>query len=95
LIHEGSLEVFVLDEGVLTLHRLGNDWKSGERPSITLPAGALQAARLAAHSEFAFGSNVCAPPFTYEAMNMPSRAELLRDYPEHERLIVRLTHATG
>ena len=93
LIHEGKLLIHVIDlEGNHTVHRLGKDIQTGEKPVISIPQNYWQAAELAADTPFAFGTNVCAPCFDFEEFTLASREELSREFPEHRALITRLTH---
>jgi uncharacterized protein len=92
LIHAGRLLVHVLDpDGGHRILRLGTDLAAGERPAVSVPAGYWQAAEIPEGTPFAFGTNVCAPPFSYEKFNMARREHLLRDFPNHAHLIKRLT----
>jgi len=92
LIHAGRALVHVLDPG--SAHhvlRLGLDLAAGERPVVTVPANHWQATEIPEGTPFAFGTNVCAPPFFYEEFAMAHREDLLREYPQHADLILRLT----
>lgn len=92
LIHAGRLLVHVLlPDGSHQVLRLGLDLAAGDRPVFTVPAGTWQAAELAPGAPFAFGSNVCAPAFSYEAFEIGKREDLLREYQQHEEMIRRLT----
>jgi predicted cupin superfamily sugar epimerase len=92
LIHAGTLHVHVLEpSGTYTLLRLGVDVCSGERPVVTVPAGHWQAAELAPGVPFAFGTNVCAPPFSFDHFSIAARDELLSEHPTHSALVCRLT----
>ena len=96
LIHVGRLLVHVLDPGgAHHILRLGNDVTHGDRPVISVPAGHWQAAELPEETPFAFGTNVCAPPFSFEEFTAERREELLRDFADHSDLIMRLTRGTG
>ncbi len=92
LIHEGRLLVHVIDPGGgHTILRLGTDIAAGERPVVTVPLGTWQAAEMAEGVPYAFGTNVCAPPFCFDELEIADRDELVREYPDHEDLIRRLT----
>lgn len=94
LVHAGKVWVHVLSpEGGYQLLRVGLDLAAGERPVVTVPAGYWQAAELAPGEPFAFGSNVCAPGFTYEQFEIAKRESLLAAYPQHKEVILRLTRA--
>ncbi len=96
LIHAGRLTLHVLDpqEGHRIL-RLGTDLAAGERPVAGVPAGYWQAAELPEGVPFAFGANVCAPPFSYGQFEIARREDLLRDFPGQADLIARLTREGG
>jgi len=93
LVHAGRLVVHVIDEGgAHTAHSLGLDVARGERPVLSVPRGALQAAELAPGEPYAFGTNVCAPGFAFDrSFELCARAELLAALPQHRALIERLT----
>ena len=92
LIHEGSLHVHVISpEGEHTMLKVGTDFDAGERPVIIVPVGHWQAAELPEGVPYAFGSNVCAPGFSWDEFELGQREDLLRAFPQHEELIRRLT----
>ena len=92
LIHLGRVLVHVLDpDGVHHVLRLGTDLAAGERPLATVPVGYWQAAEMPEGTPFAFGTNVCAPAFSCEEFAIARREDLLRDFPDHADLIIRLT----
>lgn len=97
LIHAGRLTVHVIDAG--GEHQafvLGLDVARGERPVLSVPRGALQAAELPAGEPYAFGTNVCAPGFSFErSFELCGRDALVAALPQHRGLIERLTHDQG
>ena len=91
-IHLGRLIVHVLEpDGIHTILRLGTDLEAGERPVVTVPTGYWQAAEIPEGVEFAFGTNVCAPAFSFSEFAIAGRDELLNQFPQHEDIIIRLT----
>jgi uncharacterized protein len=94
LIHAGRLTVHVIGaEGEHRAHRLGLDVTRGERPVLSVPRGALQGAELPPGEPYAFGTNVCAPCFTFErSFELCARDVLIAALPQHRELIGRLTH---
>jgi predicted cupin superfamily sugar epimerase len=75
LIYLGRVLVHVLDQdGGHQVLRVGTDLAAGERPVVTVPAGHWQAAEIPEGTPFAFGSNVCAPPFSWEEFALTGRA---------------------
>ena len=92
LIHLGRVLVHVLDpDGAHHVLRLGANLAAGERPVVTVPVDYWQAAEIPEGTPFAFGTNVCAPAFSYEEFTIARREDLLRDFPDHADLIIRLT----
>lgn len=92
-IHSGSLRLHVIDPATGEHHevRLGMSVQSGERPVAMVPAGHWQAAELPDGVPLAFGSNVCAPGFSYDALEIARREGLSRSFPPFAELITRLT----
>lgn len=93
LLHAGRLIVHVIgDDGSHQAHTLGLDVSRGERPVLAVPRGALQAAELPPGEPYAFGTNVCAPCFTFErSFELCARDELVARLPQHRDLVTRLT----
>lgn len=92
LIHLGRVLVHVLDlDGIHHILRLGTDLAAGERPAVSVPVDHWQAAEIPEGTPFAFGTNVCAPAFSYEEFAIARREDLLREFPNHVDLITRLT----
>ncbi len=95
-IHAGRLLVHVLlPDGRHELLKLGLDLEDGGRPVVTVPTGCWQAAELPAGEPFAFGTNVCAPGFSYDQFAIADRRELLAQFPAHRDLVLRLTRTTS
>jgi predicted cupin superfamily sugar epimerase len=82
-------------DGSHQILRPGTDFTAGEQPVVSVPAGYWQVAEILAGVPCAFGSNVCAPAFSFENFNNANREHLLRDFPRHADLIMRLTRAAG
>jgi uncharacterized protein len=96
LIHVGRILVHVLTpHGEHRVLRLGLDFAAGERPVVTAPLGYWQAAEIPDGVSLAFGTNVCAPGFEYDQFKIAPRELLLKEYPDHEALIMRLTRESG
>lgn len=94
-IHAGSLRLHLIDPaaGEHREVRLGMSVQAGERPVAMVPAGHWQAAELPEGVPLAFGSNVCAPGFSYDALELARRDELSAAFAPHAELITRLTPA--
>lgn len=89
VVQEGRLLVHVLNpSGGLDHYTLG--FGPGEHATLTVPAGYWQAAELAPGESYAFGTNVCAPPFTFEGSLELADSTLAERFPDHSALIERL-----
>jgi predicted cupin superfamily sugar epimerase len=91
--YDGSaLTVHVLaPDGTYTALRLGKDTAAGEAPQAVVPAGHLFAATVDDPTSFTLAGCTVAPGFDFADFEMPRREELLRQYPQQEELIRRLT----
>jgi predicted cupin superfamily sugar epimerase len=87
------LELHLLELTRHTLVTLGPRLERGERPQAVVPADVLQAARVAPDSEGDFTLVGCtvAPGFDFADFEMPSRAELVAQFPAERALIESLT----
>ena len=94
-IHSGRLLLHVLEpDGRVRTTALGTDLAAGESPRGMVPQGLWQAAELPPGEPWAFGTCVCAPPFTFEDSFEHAGADaLLERWPQHAGLIRRLTRA--
>lgn len=91
LIHRGRLVLHVLGPaGESRRVALGADGAPGEVAAATVPAGHWQAAELPPGEPLAFGSNVCVPGFSWDALQIGRRADLLALYPAHGDIVLRL-----
>lgn len=62
---------------------------SGGDPLAVVPAGELQAAR--SSGEYTLAVCLVAPGFEFADFSMPTRADLLQEYPEQRELILAFT----
>ena len=76
------------DSEVVTL---GQDIAAGQRLQVVVPRGTWQGALLNEGGEYALLGCTVAPGFEYADYETASRFDLLKEYPEHEELILRLT----
>lgn len=91
LIQRGRLLVHTVDDaGHHVVHRLGTDPERGERPVLEVKKNCLQAAELPFGEAFAFGSNVCAPAFSFDELTIRTAPELSEMFPPHAGLFQRL-----
>jgi predicted cupin superfamily sugar epimerase len=91
--YDGScLTVHVLDEaGGYTSVKLGRNALAGEAPQAVVRAGCLFGATVADPHSYALVGCTVAPGFDFADLEMPGREQLLRQFPQHQPLIERLT----
>ena len=87
------LELHSIDaRGAHERRLLGVDLVWGERPQIVIPAGVWQAARpLPGSAGYVLVGCTVAPGFEFADFEMPERAALQREFPEHRALIQSLS----
>lgn len=90
------------DGAPLTIHMIGADRQyssvtlgrnvgAGETLVAVVKAGTLFGATVSDSDGYTLVGCTVAPGFDFADFEMPERAQLLEQYPEHERLIERLT----
>lgn len=93
----GALTVHVIDrDGQYVSIRLGKNLARGERPQAVVAAGCLFGASVAdpgPAGSFALVGCTVAPGFDFADFELPTRSQLLRDYPQHRQLVEQLTRA--
>lgn len=91
--HAGSAaEVMTLSkERGVERHLLGLDFEKGERPQILLKAGTLFGARVLKPESYMLVSCSVTPGFDFDDFFMPSRDELLKQYPQYEDIVCAFT----
>ena len=77
-------------DGERRVEILGGSIAEGERPQIIVPANTLQAA-VVRGPDFALCGCTVTPGFDFADFEMPSREDLLRRFPRHQEIILRLT----
>lgn len=86
------LVVHVIEpEGKYSAIRVGRDLDAGQVLQAVVPAGCWFASHVADWSSFSLVGCTVAPGFDFEDFEMARRAELLREYPQHREVIMRLT----
>ncbi len=87
------VELHLIDEsGNYSRVVLGHDLSLSERPQIVVPANVWQVAVPIGNRHALCGCTV-APGFDFVDFEMPTRAELLKLFPQHEAVIERFTRA--
>jgi uncharacterized protein len=90
----GPLEVFVIDpdSGALSIVRLGNRPDRGEVFQAVVRAGCWFGSKPMAGSDFSLVGCTVAPGFDFADFELADRAEMLRQFPQHEAVIDLLCH---
>ncbi len=90
--HSGSaLTIYMIDpKGELVLRNLGLNIENGEVPQVLVPKGYIFGSAMN-NPGFALVGCMVSPGFTYEDFKLFSRKELMKMYPQHESIIMRLT----
>ena len=85
----GPLEVFVIepDSGALTVIRLGNRPDRGEVFQAVVRAGCWFGSKPMAGSDFSLVGCTVAPGFDFADFDLADRANMLRQFPQHEAVI--------
>jgi len=87
-----ALIVHVIDpEGNYSELHLGDRSDAGEVFQAVVKAGCWFASRLKDAASFALVGCTVAPGFDFADFELATRAQLIRDYPSHQRLIEELT----
>jgi predicted cupin superfamily sugar epimerase len=89
----GSLELHIIRQtGVYDKIILGNQLAQGEVPQYLVEAGDYFAACVQEGTDYALMGCTVSPGFDFRDFEMPSRAALIRQFPEQEAIITHLTH---
>ena len=78
-------------DGSTNVVTLGHDIRSGQQLQVVVPRGTWQGSLLNEGGDFALLGCTVAPGFEYSDYESGSRGDLLKEYPEQEELITRLT----
>jgi predicted cupin superfamily sugar epimerase len=70
---------------------LGQDISSNQQIQVHVPANTWQGCLLNQDGEFALMGTTVTPGFEFDDFELADRQMLLREYPQHEKLINRLT----
>ncbi|CAM1373113.1 conserved hypothetical protein [Tenacibaculum litopenaei] len=82
----------IAPDGSYTKVTIGNRLEDDELPQFVVPAGHWFAAEVSTPNSYAFTGCGVAPGFDFEDFQLPSRAVLCEEFPQHTALITRLTH---
>ena len=91
--YDGSgLDIYEIDgEGILTVHKLGLDLEEGQTPQVLIKAGNWFGARVNKPDSFCLAGCTVSPGFDFEDFQLGSRDELIKQFPDHKKIIEQLT----
>lgn len=86
------LSVYVINEqGELNTIRIGNKPERGEVLQAVVPAGCWFASRVDEENSYALVGCTVAPGFDFEDFVLADRFDLIKKFPQHEKVIKELT----
>lgn len=89
-----ALTVHMIDsKGNASSKTLGPRINQGEELLFYVPAGVWFASEVIDKTSFCLAGCTVAPGFDFEDFEMARRVQLLKEFPEHQELITRLTRA--
>lgn len=90
--HDGSpLSIYMIaPDGQLHMRQLGLDISKGEFPQVLVPKGYIFGSAMNSEG-FSLVGCMVSPGFVFEDFELFERDELLKQYPEHEGVILSLT----
>jgi predicted cupin superfamily sugar epimerase len=83
--------ISIAPDGVLTTVTLGRDVAAGEVPQAVVPAGHIFGSRPREPGTFSLVGCTVAPGFDFADFEIPTRKELLDQFPQHATIITALT----
>lgn len=89
-----SLYVHAIDkDGSYTRHEVGLDLLKDQRPQLVVPKGCWFASEVKDKNSYSLVGCTVAPGFDFEDFELTQRKELINTYPQHEKIISRLTRS--
>ena len=71
---------------------IGTNFNLGEIPQFTVPAHWYFAAEVLQQDSFSFVGCTVSPGFDFRDFTLPSCKELVKEFPQHQSIIEKLTH---
>ncbi len=93
--YEGSpIELHTISEdGHHHKFLIGGDFSSGQTPQLVVHGDNYFAARILDDDSYALVGCTVAPGFDFDDFVLPSRNELISEFPQHQELITKFTHS--
>ncbi|WKA53317.1 cupin domain-containing protein [Planococcus shixiaomingii] len=92
--HAGSsLTVHIIDPaGTYRQEKLGLEMEKGEKPQVLVEKGSIFGSSVDEENTFSLVGCMVSPGFDFADFKLYSQAELLKDFPQHEKVIKRLAY---
>lgn len=92
--YEGSpIRLHIISpDGDYSSQLIGRNFEAEQVPQFMVPAGYYFASEVALPDSFSLAGCTVAPGFDFADFELPSRVELVKQFPGHEDIITRLTH---
>lgn len=87
-----TLLIYVLTDKDLDILRLGCNPENGDQLQVVVPANCWFGACVEKPDTFTLAGCTVAPGFDFRDFEMATRDELIKQFPLHEEIIVKLTH---
>lgn len=82
------IKIYIISpQGELIIKKLGNNLDENEFFQVVIPAKSYFAAEVADKNSFGFVGCTVAPGFDFKDFYMPSKKELLKQFPQHSDII--------
>jgi hypothetical protein len=89
-----TLEIILIAEnGELCITNLGSNPEKGETFQYAVPDVYWMATRLKGNGKFALAGCTVAPGFDFADFEMAERTQLIKLFPQHENIIIKLTRS--
>ncbi len=92
--YDGSpIQLHMIDqEGNYSSQLIGKELSNGELPQILVPGGVWFASEVAEGGSYSLAGCTVSPGFDFQDFELRSGEELSKLYPQHEKIVRRLTH---
>ena len=92
-LYDGSaLCLHIISEaGVYSQHIVGKDFSNGESPQVIVPGNHWFAASVVDKNSYTLVGCTVSPGFDFQDFILPNRNELLSKFPQHAKIITKLT----
>lgn len=88
-----SLQVHeITSSGEYKLHKLGFNFKKGERLQVLIPGGSIFASSVESKNVYGLVSCVVVPGFDFQDFELFTQDELISQYPKHKEVIKKYAY---